>query len=160
MKRSAGILLFRLRDGSCEVLIVHPGGPFWSSRDAGAWSIPKGEFELGEPPECAARREFAEELGMPVPAGELVLLGEFKQPSGKIVTCFALEADLDVKGFKSNMFGLEWPPRSGKVAVYPEVDLARWYSVDAARSKLLRGQRAILEALRDVLPDDESSPKR
>src|SRR5690242_2710810 len=113
-KRSAGILLHRERDGAREVLLVHPGGPFWAQKDAGAWSIPKGEYEDGEDARACAVREFGEELGTPPPDGELVDLGDVKQRGGKIVTAWALEGDTDATGIASNTFSMEWPPRSGR----------------------------------------------
>jgi len=165
--RSAGILLFRrtaqdgaahddpARDGPAsgvEVLIAHPGGPFWSRKDAGAWSIPKGEYDPSvEAPEDAARREFAEELGMPVPAGELLPLGEVRQTSGKVVTAWALEGDLDPDRIDPGTFELTWPPRSGRVIVVPEVDRVAWVDPATARGKLVPAQAALLDRLLDLL---------
>jgi predicted NUDIX family NTP pyrophosphohydrolase len=146
---SSGLLLYRSRAGDPEVMLVHPGGPFWARRDAGAWSIPKGEHEPGEDSLAAARREFAEELGIQAPRGEALDLGELKQPSGKIVHAWALAADLDVSSVHSNTFELEWPRGSGKLARFPEVDRAGWFAIDAAREKLLRGQLPFLELLLD-----------
>jgi predicted NUDIX family NTP pyrophosphohydrolase len=145
-QRSAGILLYRRRPAGTEVLLVHPGGPFWARKDAGAWSIPKGLCEAGEDPEAAARREFAEETGC-IPAGEATSLGDFRYASGKIVTTFAIEGDFDLADFRSNVFRMEWPPRSGRMAEFPEADRAAWWSIEEARTKLVAGQRAILEAL-------------
>ena len=145
-QRSAGILLFRLRPEGPEVLLVHPGGPFWVRKDAGAWSIPKGLCGPDENEELAARREFAEEVGI-VPDGDLVALGEFRQPGGKIVIAFALAGDLDSETFVSNTFEMEWPPRSGRKQTFPEVDRAGWFGPAVAREKLLPGQRPILEKL-------------
>ena len=141
-KTSAGILLHR---SGPEVLLVHPGGPFWAKKDAGAWSIPKGLCDPDENPELAARREFAEEVGS-VPPGPLVRLGEFKQPGGKIVLAFALRGDFDPATLVSNTFPIEWPPRSGRTITIPEVDRAGWFGLDAAREKLLKGQQPILDA--------------
>jgi predicted NUDIX family NTP pyrophosphohydrolase len=145
-QHSAGILLYRRRSGGVEVLLVHPGGPFWANKDEGVWSIPKGLYEAGEDPLAAARREFAEETGTEV-AGEAVALGAFRQSSAKIVDAWAIEGDFDPAGLKSNTFTMEWPPRSGKTREVPEVDRAAWFTPEAAVSKLLKGQRPILEAL-------------
>jgi predicted NUDIX family NTP pyrophosphohydrolase len=145
-KRSAGILMYRRRHGEVEVLLVHPGGPFWKNKDEGVWSIPKGLYEDDEDASLAARREFEEETGSRAD-GALVALGSFRQPGGKVVTAFALEADFDVASLRSNTFDLEWPPRSGRSATFPEVDRAEWLSPPAARRKLLKGQLPILEAL-------------
>jgi predicted NUDIX family NTP pyrophosphohydrolase len=146
MKRSAGILLFRNTIDGLQVLLVHPGGPFWAKKDAGAWSIPKGEYVEGEDPLTAARREFAEETGIAVD-GEFAPLGELKQPGGKLVIAWALEGDLDVAAIRSNTFQLEWPPKSGRMREFPEVDAAAWLPIDAARSKLLKGQVEFLDRL-------------
>ncbi|MFZ1103078.1 MAG: NUDIX domain-containing protein [Hyphomicrobiaceae bacterium] len=145
-QRSAGILLYRRRQGTVEVLLVHPGGPFWARKDDGAWSIPKGEYEPAEDPLAAARREFAEETGSPA-EGKAIALGAFRQPSGKIVEAWAIEGDFDPAALKSNTFTLEWPPRSGRMREAPEVDRAAWFTPDEAARKLLKGQRPILEAL-------------
>jgi predicted NUDIX family NTP pyrophosphohydrolase len=145
---SAALLLHRVNDmGEREVLLVHPGGPLWARKDAGAWSIPKGEYVDGEEPEAAARREFAEELGLAVPAGDVVALGSVTQPSRKIVTAFALAADLDLTEFRSNTFELPWPPKSGTLQRFPEVDRAEWFTLDDARVKLLKGQLPFLDTL-------------
>jgi predicted NUDIX family NTP pyrophosphohydrolase len=145
-KHSAGLMLHRRRASGIEVLLVHPGGPFWARKDEGAWSIPKGLCEAGEEPVATARREFEEETGL-VPSGPFLRLGEFKQPGGKLVSAFAAEGDFDPSSLKSNLFSLEWPPRSGRVQEFPEIDKAAWFAPNAARSKLLRGQVPILEAL-------------
>jgi predicted NUDIX family NTP pyrophosphohydrolase len=145
-KRSAGILLYRRRNGGLEALLVHPGGPFWANKDDGVWSIPKGEYGAGEDPLAAARREFAEETGSRV-EGAAMALGAFRQPSGKIVDAWAVEGDFDPATLKSNPFTLEWPPRSGRKREVPEVDRAGWFAPEAASAKLLKGQRPILEAL-------------
>jgi predicted NUDIX family NTP pyrophosphohydrolase len=143
-KRSAGILLHR--DG--EVLLVHPGGPFWAKKDAGAWSIPKGEYDEGDDPRACALREFEEELGSPLPAGtELVELGTVRQKSGKVITAFAAEGDLDPEAITSNTFEMEWPPRSGRVQEFPEVDRAGWFSLAEAREKLNPAQAEFLVRL-------------
>jgi predicted NUDIX family NTP pyrophosphohydrolase len=143
VKRSAGVLL---RRPSGEVLLVHPGGPFWARRDEGAWSIPKGEYDDGEQAEAAARREFFEELGVEAP-GELADLGTVRQKNGKEVRGFLAEGDLDVDAVVSNTFSMEWPPRSGRVAEFPEIDRAEWFSVDDARAKLNPAQVAFLDRL-------------
>ncbi|OMC07028.1 NUDIX domain-containing protein [Mycobacterium sp. SP-6446] len=146
-KLSAGVLLYRVSDGVVEVLIVHPGGPFWARKDDGAWSIPKGEYTDGEDPWTVAQREFSEELGLPTPAGPRVDFGRLKQPSGKVVTAFGVRADLDVTDTRSNTFELEWPKGSGKLREFPEVDRVGWFPVTQARTKLLKGQRPFLERL-------------
>jgi predicted NUDIX family NTP pyrophosphohydrolase len=145
-QRSAGILLYRRRSGSVEVLLVHPGGPFWVNKDEGVWSIPKGVYEPGEDALAAAKREFAEETGAQV-AGEPVSLGSFRQSTAKIVDAWAVEGDFDPATLTSNTFTLEWPPRSGKMREVPEVDRAAWFAPEEAARKLLKGQGPILEAL-------------
>ena len=142
---SAGILLWRRRGGGREVLLAHFGGPQWQNRDAGAWAIPKGLVEAGEELEACARREFEEELGVR-PEGELVALGRIRQQGGKLVEPFALEGDLDPAAVSSNSFTVEWPPRSGRVRTYPEVDRAAWFSLAEAREKILPSQLPILDA--------------
>lgn len=146
-KRSAGILVFRRSNGQVEVLIAHMGGPLWARKDAGAWSIPKGEYEPDETAEAAARREFQEELGLPVPAGDLIDLGEVKQSSGKIVTVWALEGDLDPALVVPGTFEMEWPRGSGVRREFPEVDRAAWFDPATAREKLVKGQREFLDRL-------------
>ena len=147
-KRSAGILLHRRRaDGAREVLLVHPGGPFWAKKDAGVWSIPKGEYDDAEDARAAALREFAEELGTAAPDGDLVALGEVRQRSGKTVVAWALEGDADPDAIRSNTFTIEWPPRSGTMREFPEVDRAGWFSLDAARERILPAQAPLLERL-------------
>ena len=149
-KRSAGILLHRRgADGAREVLLVHPGGPFWAKKDAGAWSIPKGEYDDGEDARAAALREFAEELGAPPPDGDLVDLGEVRQRSGKTVVAWALEGDADADAIRSNTFTMEWPPRSGTMREFPEVDRAGWFGLDEAREKILPAQAPLLDRLDD-----------
>ena len=148
-KRSAGLVLFRQREGDeIEVLLVHPGGPFWAKKDLGAWSIPKGEHADDEDPLAAARREFAEELGQAPPDGEPVPLGEVRQKGGKRVVAWALEGDLDPATVASNAFEIEWPPRSGRLQEFPEVDRAEWFSLEEARRRILQGQIPLLEVLR------------
>jgi predicted NUDIX family NTP pyrophosphohydrolase len=146
-KLSAGLLLFRARDNVVEVLIAHPGGPFWARKDDGAWSIPKGEYADGDDPWAAAQREFSEELGLRVPDGPRIDFGPLRQPSGKVVTGFAVQGDLDITEARSNTFQLEWPKGSGKVREFPEVDKVGWFPVAQARAKLLKGQRAFLDRL-------------
>jgi predicted NUDIX family NTP pyrophosphohydrolase len=146
-KLSAGVLLYRTRDGVVEVLIAHPGGPFWARRDDGAWSIPKGEYADGDDPWAAAQREFSEELGLPVPVGPRVDFGPLKQPGGKVVTAFAVQGDLDITDAHSNTFLLEWPKGSGTMREFPEVDRVGWFTLALARTKLLKGQRAFLDRL-------------
>lgn len=151
-KRSAGLLLYRSGpDGAVEVLIAHPGGPFWARKDEGAWSIPKGEQPDGEDPWVTARREFVEEIGLDPPDGERLDLGVVRQAGGKVVTAFAVCGDLDITDAQSNTFELEWPPRSGKLQEFPEVDRVGWFTVAHARTKLLAGQRPLLDRLLDHL---------
>lgn len=146
-RRSAGILLHRRQGGELEVLLVHPGGPFWARRDEGAWSIPKGEYDADEDALTAARREFEEELGTVPPAGPTDDLGEIRQKGGKLVRAFAIEGDLDVRRITSNTFSLEWPPRSGRMIQVPEVDRAQWFALDEAGKKINRAQVELLERL-------------
>ena len=150
VKLSAGTILYRVADGGLEVLLGHMGGPFWARKDEGAWSIPKGEYVDGEEPRAAAVREFHEEMGAPLPEGELVELGAFKQSSAKQVIAFALEADFDADNIVSNTFEMEWPPRSGRLQSFPEIDRAAWFDVDTARRKLVKGQVPILDQLTEV----------
>ena len=145
---SAGILLYRIgSDGGLEVLLGHMGGPFWARKDDGAWSIPKGEHGPDEEPIAVAKREFEEELGSPVPTSELVPLGELRVTSGKVLTVWAGEGDLDATTTRSNTFELEWPPRSGRMQEFPEIDRAAWFGLDEARTKLVKGQVAFLDRL-------------
>jgi predicted NUDIX family NTP pyrophosphohydrolase len=144
---SAALLVYRRSGAGLEVLIVHPGGPYWAKKDDGAWSLPKGEYVDGEDPLTVARREFAEELGQDAPAGAVTDLGEVRQAGGKRVRCFAVESDVDVSAIDSNEFELEWPPRSGQRQLFPEVDRAEWVSTDVARVKLLGGQVPLVDAL-------------
>jgi predicted NUDIX family NTP pyrophosphohydrolase len=148
-KRSAALLVWRLAAGSrLEVLIAHMGGPYWAKKDERAWSIPKGEYEDGEDPLAAARREFEEEMGSPPPDGDVIELGEYRQPSGKVITAYAVQGDFDLPGFRSNTFTMEWPPGSGQVQEFPEMDRAEWMTVERASGKLVKGQVPILDALR------------
>jgi predicted NUDIX family NTP pyrophosphohydrolase len=155
-KTSAGILLFRRANSRIEVLLGHMGGPFWARRDDGAWSIPKGEYEPPEEAVSAARREFTEELGLPVPPGELINLGEVKQPGGKHVTVWAIEGDLDPDIVVPGTFEMEWPPRSGQRQTFPEVDRVAWFELEIAARKLVNGQQPFLDRLadRDALAPD------
>jgi predicted NUDIX family NTP pyrophosphohydrolase len=145
-KKSAGLLLFRQGPQGLEVLLVHPGGPFWASKDDGTWSIPKGEFGEEEDPLAAAKREFEEETGAR-PEGEFLPLEPLKQPGGKLVFAWAVRSDFDPSGLKSNTFSMEWPPRSGRRQEFPEVDRAAWFGVESARRKMLRGQVGFLDRL-------------
>jgi predicted NUDIX family NTP pyrophosphohydrolase len=150
--KSAGLLLYRVSpEGVVEVLLAHPGGPFWARKDAGAWSIPKGEYEPSDDALAAARREFREEIGLDPPAGEPVPLGEHRQPGGKRVTAWAVGGDLDVTDTTSNTFEIEWPKGSGTRRAFPEVDRVEWMSVSVAREKLLKGQLVFLDALVELL---------
>ena len=153
-KLSAGILLFRRRPAGVEVMLVHPGGPFWARKDAGAWSIPKGLMNEGEDRLAAAKREFLEETGMAI-AGDCFDLGRHKQPGGKTIAAFAQEGDFDPASLTSNAFSIEWPPHSGRVAEFPEVDRAAWFSIDEAIEKATRGQRPIIAALAEKLAAGE-----
>jgi predicted NUDIX family NTP pyrophosphohydrolase len=146
-KLSAGILAYRRRSHGLEVLLVHPGGPYWRNKDAGAWSIPKGEIEPSEDPEQAARREFSEELGPAALIGPLQALGEIRQRGGKRVIAFWAEADFDTASLSSNSFEIEWPPRSGALKTFPEVDRAEWFELEVARSKILSGQVELINRL-------------
>lgn len=150
-KLSAGILLYRSEGSSLELLLVHPGGPFWAKKDLGAWSIPKGEYAAGEDPLAVAKREFEEELGVPPPQGTSLDLGEIKQPSRKIITAFALRGGFDPARLKSNRFELEWPSRSGRLQSFPEVDRAAWFTPAAARVKILPGQAPFIDRLLETL---------
>jgi predicted NUDIX family NTP pyrophosphohydrolase len=147
VKRSAGILVFRVRGGELEVLLGHLGGPFWARRDAGAWSVPKGEYEADEAPVHAARREFCEELGVPVPEGDLIELGTARQAAGKLVTLWAVQGDLDPDVVRPGTFDLEWPKGSGRIRQFPEIDRVEWFSLDQARDRLVSGQRGFLDQL-------------
>ena len=156
-RQSAGILLYRKVENRLQVLLVHPGGPFWAKKDLGAWTIPKGEHEEGEDPEQAARREFAEETGASLALEELVPLGEVRQKSGKIVRAFAAEGDFDPKELNSNTFELEWPPRSGRRIEVPEVDRAEWFDLEEAARRLFEAQRPFLERFQESADPHRSS---
>jgi predicted NUDIX family NTP pyrophosphohydrolase len=148
--RSAGLLMYRRRGAEVEVLLAHPGGPFWAARDAASWTLPKGAVDEGEDPLAAARREFNEETGF-IPRPPYLLLGELKQKSGKRITAWAFEGDGDPRELQSNMFEMEWPPRSGRMQFFPEVDRVEWFTIAQARQKLLPGQAPFLDALARVL---------
>lgn len=150
---SAGILLHRGDGEQLRVLLVHPGGPAWSRRDRGAWSVPKGEYEPQDDPLSAARREFEEELGVPPPEGPVEDLGEVRQRAGKRVRAWAIRGELEVDSITSNTVPLEWPPRSGKTIEIPEVDRAEWFSLDDARQKINPGQLPLLERLQRLLAE-------
>lgn len=150
-KRSAGILLFRGPDAAVEVLLGHMGGPFFAHRDAGGWSVPKGEYLPDEPPLEAAAREFEEELGLPVPEGELLPLGDARQASGKVVTIWALRGELDTASVVPGTFRMEWPRGSGRLQSFPEIDRAAWFDLVTARDRIVTGQRVFLERLREHL---------
>ncbi len=150
--KSAGILLYRFKDGQLQVMLVHPGGPFWTKKDKGAWSIPKGICEEDEVAIEAAKREFREETGFDID-GSFIDLGELRQSSGKIVHAWALEGDLDTGKIKSNTFQMEWPRGSGRIRQYPEIDKGEWFSIDVAKEKIVKGQRGFLERLLEKLSD-------
>jgi predicted NUDIX family NTP pyrophosphohydrolase len=156
-KRSAGLLLYRRGARGLEVLLVHPGGPFWVNRDLGAWSIPKGEYEQGEDPLAAALREFREETGQEPPrAGDLLELGTVRQRGGKVITAWAAAGDLDPAAIASGTFEIEWPPRSGNRREFPEVDRAGWFDPDTAREKLLAAQAELVDRLLAKVPGGAS----
>lgn len=152
-KHSAGVLLFRRRGGEPEFLLVHPGGPFWAKRDAGAWTIPKGGIEDGEEPRQSALRELAEELGTapPLDPDELIPLGQIRQKAGKVVEAWAAESDFDCATLASLTFKMEWPPRSGSEAEFPEIDRAEWFGAEAARAKILPAQATFIDRLLEHL---------
>jgi predicted NUDIX family NTP pyrophosphohydrolase len=156
MKQSAGLLLFRHKGADVQVLLVHPGGPFWAKKDKGAWSIPKGEFLEGEEAVAAAKREFREELGLEPPTGNLISLESAKQSSGKMVHIWACAADLDITNMRSNTFEMEWPPKSGQQQTFPEADKAVWCTLQQAKDKLVKGQVVFIDRLAEKL--DVSAP--
>lgn len=158
-KKSAGLLLYRRASGALEVLLVHPVGPYWARRDAGAWSIPKGEFDDDEEPLAAAKREFAEETGASV-SGEFLPLQPVQQPSGKVVHARAVQADFDPTQLRSNLFSMRWPPKSGQLREFPEVDRAAWFGIDEAMSKVVPGQAALLEQLKTTDSGEGSGRRR
>jgi predicted NUDIX family NTP pyrophosphohydrolase len=158
-KQSAGLLVYRMREGKPEVLIAHMGSPWWAKKDAGAWSIPKGEYEEGEDPLATAKREFKEELGKEPPNAELIDLGSVKQKNNKTVVLWAVEGDVDVSNTTSNKVKIEWPPRSGKMQEFPEIDRAEWFSLEEAARKLIPAQVEFLKRLADNLKIDFAEPK-
>ena len=151
-------MMYRRRARVLEVFLVHPGGPFWEKKDEGSWSIPKGEYEPGENPLEVARREFQEETSFPA-LGEFIPLNPRKQPSGKIISAWALEGDCDASAIKSNIFSMEWPPRSGRQKEFPEVDRAGWFSLLAAREKITKGQLGFLDELSQILTGEKTKGK-
>jgi predicted NUDIX family NTP pyrophosphohydrolase len=155
-KQSAGLLVYRRKKSRIEVLLVHPGGPFWVNKDEGAWSIPKGEFDEGEGALEAAKREFQEETGLSVD-GEFHALAPVKQKSRKTVHAFAVEANIGVATIRSNTFEMEWPPKSCRLQEFPEADRAAWFSLDEARRKIHAGQAALLDQLTEFLPPRQQS---
>jgi len=150
-KRSAGLLVYRRGTRGVEVLLGHMGGPYWARKDAGAWSVPKGEYDDEEQPLAAARREFEEELGLPPPDGSLLELGTATQSSGKVVVVWAVEGDLDPADVVPGTFEMEWPPGTGRIAVFPEIDRAAWFGLGAAREALVAGQRPFVDRLAERL---------
>jgi len=153
-KLSAGVLLYRRRDGALDVLLVHPGGPFWNKKDLGAWSIPKGEYATGDDPLSEAKREFEEETGFAPPTGKWISLSEVKLPSGKVVTAWAVEGDCDPDAIRSNMFSMEWPPKSGKMQQFTEVDRAAWFTLPEANEKIHPAQQEFLTRLAAIINAD------
>ncbi len=149
-RKSAGILLYRFQKDGVEVFLVHPGGPFWVNKDLGSWSVPKGEYNDDEDALKAAQREFQEETGLSI-QGNFIELGEVRQPSGKRVMVWALENDQEVENIRSNTFQLEWPPKSGKMQEFPEVDRGGWFSLPEARQKILKGQISFLDKLEEKI---------
>jgi predicted NUDIX family NTP pyrophosphohydrolase len=156
-KRSAGLLLYRLKDGRLEVFIAHMGGPFWARKDEGGWSIVKGEYEEHEDPFAAARREFLEETGREPPEGPALALGEVRQSSGKRITAWAIESDFDAAGIRSNTFTIEWPRGSGRQREFPEIDRAGWFDTETARRKLVKGQVPLIDTLEQQVLAGEAS---
>ena len=150
MKKSAGILIYKKLKDELQVLLVHPGGPFWKNKDAGAWSIPKGEFNADEEPLAAAKREFEEETGLAI-SGKFLPLTPVKQKSGKMIYAWAVENDIELSSVKSNLFEMEWPPRSGKTQSFPEIDKASWFTVNEAKKKIVPGQFSFIQELLQLL---------
>lgn len=161
-RKSAAILLYRLKgdDRDIEILLVHPGGPFWAKRDEQAWSIPKGEYDVGEDAYSAALREFEEELGMPCPQAVPIDLGEIHYSSGKRIVAWAVAGDFDPSRLRSNMFEMEWPPRSRRIEQFPEVDKAQWFAMAEAHGKILPAQQSFLDRLAEQLGHDRHSAPR
>ena len=158
-KQSAGILMYRRKGNAMEFLLVHPGGPFWANKDQGAWSVPKGEYETGEDPLAAAKREFGEELGSAPPARPYLDLGSIKQQSRKVITTYAVEGDFDPATLASNRFELEWPPKSGRKQTFPEVDRAEWFALPNARAKIQPGQVCFIDRLVEILGDERRAKR-
>ena len=154
-RRSAGVLLFRVSGPDVEVLLAHMGGPFWARKDAGAWSVPKGEYEPDEEPDAAARREFEDELGVPPPEGDRTPLGDTRQSRGKVVTVWAVEGDFDPDRLVPGTFAMEWPKGSGQLREFPEVDRVAWFALDAAAPRLVASQRVFLDRLAAHLAGSE-----
>jgi predicted NUDIX family NTP pyrophosphohydrolase len=157
-KKSAGLLMYRRLGGVLEIFLVHPGGPFWAKKDEGAWSIPKGEYTPGEDPFEVAKREFQEETGFQA-GGDFIPLTPRKQPSGKVISAWALEGDCDATSIRSNTFSMEWPPHSAKQQEFPEVDRAGWFTVQAAKEKILKGQVPFLDELSEILKEGEEKSR-
>jgi len=158
-KKSAGLLMYRQRNRVLEVLLVHPGGPFWVKKDEGSWSIPKGEYTSEENPLEVAKREFQEETGFTA-FGEFIPLTPLKQPSGKVITAWAFEGDCDASAIKSNTFAMEWPPHSGRQQEFPEVDRAVWFSIPVAKQKIVKGQVGFLDELNQIQTPLTVSPHK
>jgi predicted NUDIX family NTP pyrophosphohydrolase len=154
-KKSAGLLMYRRRNGKLEIMLVHPGGPFWVKKDLGSWSIPKGEYTNEEEPLEVAKREFQEETSFKA-EGKFMVLTPIKQPSGKLITIWAFEGDCDASKIKSNTFTMEWPPRSGKQQEFPEVDRAAWFTISVAKKKIIKGQTGFIDELYQIIVDNSS----
>jgi len=152
-KQAAGILLYRRGRAGLDVLLAHPGGPLWARKDAGAWTLPKGQFTDSELPLDAAKREFEEEMGS-APSGEFQSLGSIKQPSGKVIHAWAVESDFDIRTVRSNLFELEWPPKSGVKAEFPEIDRAGWFAIAEARIKIIKGQEPFIGRLLEITKNE------
>jgi predicted NUDIX family NTP pyrophosphohydrolase len=155
VKKSAGILVYKNINPATEILLVHPGGPYWAKKDLNSWSVPKGEFDESEDPFEAAKREFREETGF-LPEGEFIRLETVRQPGGKLVYTWAVEGEIDVLQVKSNLFEMEWPPKSGKFKEFPEIDRAEWFSISVAKTKIIKGQMPIIENLETILLEKKS----
>ena len=155
-KFSAGVLLYRRGNDGLGVFLVHPGGPYWQKKDLGAWSIPKGEYKAGEDPLSAAKREFQEETGFEPPTGKWISLSEVKLSSGKVITAWAVEGDCDAAAIRSNAFSMEWPPKSGKMQEFPEVDRAAWFTLPAANEKIHPAQQEFLVRLAAIVRENQS----
>jgi predicted NUDIX family NTP pyrophosphohydrolase len=158
-KRSAGLLMYRFREGMPEVFLAHPGGPFWAKKDLGVWTIPKGEYAPDETPLQAARREFGEETACPS-EGDLLALTPLRQPSGKVIAAWAFQGDCDPEASRSNTFSMEWPPGSGRRVEFPEVDRAGWFSLDEAKTKIIPGQMGFLEELQQIFSQRTSNKQK